>query len=60
MRKRYNSYSEIPPLVEDYLLTVAARKCIMSMSLEDINSFMEGLDEFYKNKEEVYEDGWVE
>lgn len=59
MRKRYNSYSEIPPLVESYLLTVAERKCIMSMSLEDINDFLEGLDEFYQNKEEVYEDGWA-
>lgn len=59
MRKRYNSYSEIPPLVESYLLTVAERKCIMSMSLDDINDFLEGLDEFYQNKEEVYEDGWA-
>lgn len=60
MRKRYNSYSEIPPLVESYLLTVAERKCIMSMSLEDINSFMDGLHEYYMHKEEVFEDGWVE
>lgn len=60
MPRPYESYDAIPPTIAEYLLTVAEEKCIMNMSLEEINSFLQELDEFYKNKEEKFEDGWVE
>lgn len=59
MREPYRSYAEIPALVSDYILTVAEKKHIMSIPLEDINSFLEGLHEYYQTKKEVEEDGWV-
>jgi hypothetical protein len=59
MRKHYQTYAEIPPLVADYILTVAEKHHIMSIPLEDINSFLDGLHEFYKKQPEEYIDGWV-
>lgn len=60
MRKHYRTYAEIPPLVADYILTVAERKHIMSIPLDDINSFLDGLHEYHKTKQEEYSEGWVE
>ena len=60
MRKPYQTYAEIPVTVREYLLTVAEEKCIMNMSLEDINSFLQGLDEFYANQKEEFTEGWAE
>jgi hypothetical protein len=60
MRKHYNTYAEIPPLIEDYILTVAERKHIMSIPLDDINSFLDGLHEYYKTQKEEYSEGWVD
>lgn len=59
MRKPYETYAEIPPLVSEYILTVANKKHIMSIPLEEINSFLMDLHAYYKQKEEVEEDGWV-
>lgn len=59
MRKPYQSYAEIPPLVEDFILTVAEKKHIMSIPLEDINSFLDGLHEYHKIKEEEFSEGWA-
>ena len=59
MRKPYESYAEIPVLVAEYVLTVAAEKHIMDIPLEDINSFLAGLHEHYKTKQEEYSEGWV-
>lgn len=59
MRKPYNSYAEIPPLVEDYILTVAEKKHIMSVPLDEINSFLDGLHEYLMTKEEEFIEGWV-
>ena len=59
MRKRYESYSHIPPLVQDYILTVAHKKHIMSIPLDEINSFLEELDKFYESKQEEHSEGWV-
>lgn len=59
MRESYQSYSEIPPLVQDYVLTIAGKKHIMSIPLDEINLFLDGLTEYYKNKEEEHEEGWV-
>ena len=60
MRKHYNTYAEIPPLIEDYILTVAERKHIMSIPLDDINSFLDGLHEYHKTQKEEYSEGWVD
>lgn len=57
MREPYRTYAEIPPLVADYILTVAEKKHIMSIPLEDINSFLDGLHEHLMKKEEEYSDG---
>jgi hypothetical protein len=60
MRKHYMTYAEIPPLVEDYILTVAERKHIMTIPLEEINSFLDGLHEHLARKDEEYSEGWVQ
>lgn len=59
MRKPYKTYAEIPPLVSDYILTVAEKKHIMSIPLEDINSFLDGMHEYLSKKEEEFSEGWV-
>lgn len=59
MRKPYTTYAEIPQLIHDYILTVADENCIMTIPLDEINSFIEGLHEYYESKPETEEDGWV-
>lgn len=60
MRKQYQSYTEIPPTVQDYLLTVAGEKHIMDIPLEEINVFLNGLHKYHKTKEEEFSEGWIE
>ncbi len=60
MRKPYETYAEIPVLMRDYLLTVAEKKNIMDIPLEDINGYIRGLDEYYKWRDEEYFEGWVD
>lgn len=60
MRNRYHSYEEIPPLMREYILTVAEEKTIMNIPLEDINSFLDGLHAYYATQKEEYSEGWVE
>lgn len=60
MRKPYQTYAEIPVTVREYLLTVAEEKCIMNMSLEDINSYLDGLHAYYATQKEEYSEGWIE
>jgi hypothetical protein len=60
MRKHYQNYAEIPPLVADYILTVAKKKHIMSIPLDEINSFLDELHEYHSNKREEYSEGWVD
>jgi hypothetical protein len=59
MRKPYETYAQIPPMVEDYILTVAEKKHIMTIPLEEINSFLDGLHEYHMRKEEEFSEGWV-
>lgn len=60
MPKSYITYEEIPTPIRDYVLTVSAEECIMNIPLEDINVFLDDLEEFYARKvAEEYEDGWV-
>lgn len=60
MRKPYRSYSEIPLLIQDYVLTVAEKRDIMDIPLEDINSYLDGLHSYYATQKEEYSEGWVE
>ena len=60
MCKPYQTYAEIPVTVREYLLTVAEEKCIMNMSLEDINSYLDGLHAYYATQKEEYSEGWIE
>ena len=60
MRKPYRTYAEIPETVADYILTIAEKRHIMSIPLDEINSFLDGLHEYYKTKEEEYSEGWVD
>lgn len=59
MRKPYQSYEEIPVLIREYMLTVAEKRTIMEIPLEEINSFLGGLHEYYKDKKEEFSEGWV-
>lgn len=60
MRKHYNTYAEIPETVADYILTIAEKRHIMSIPLDEINSFLDGLHDYYKTKREEYSEGWVD
>ena len=55
----FRTYEDIPMLIRDYVLTVADEKSIMDIPLEDINSFIDGLHQYYETKPELEEDGWV-
>jgi hypothetical protein len=60
MRKPYVSYMEIAPLMREYILTVADKRDIMEVTLEDINSYLAGLHTFYKTQKEEYSEGWID
>lgn len=60
MRNRYRTYNEIPQIMREYLMTVAEKRDIMEIPIEDINSYLEGLHSFYRNQKEEYSEGWVE
>lgn len=60
MNKHYQTYEEIPFTIKSYLLTASGEKRIMDIPLEEINSFLDGLEKYYHQKvAEEYEDGWV-
>ena len=46
---KYSTYEEIPISVESYIITVADVKALEQVPLEDINSFLNGLEEFDKS-----------
>lgn len=41
----YKSYSEIPDQIKEYMLVVTGEVSIENVSLEDINTFLNGLFE---------------
>lgn len=59
MKLPFKAYEEIPELIIEYMLTVAEKKSIMEIPLEEINSFLVGLHQYYKTKPELEEDGWI-
>jgi len=46
---KYSSYKEIPDTIESYIITVADVKMLEQVPLEDINSFLNGLEEYDKS-----------
>ena len=46
---KYSTYEEIPFSVESYIITVADVKALEQVPLEDINSFLNGLEEYDKS-----------
>ena len=60
MRKPYVSYMEIPQLMREYILTVAEKRDIMEIPIEDINSYREGLHAYYKTTKEEYSEGRID
>ena len=46
---KYSTYEEIPISVESYIITVADVKALEQVPLEDINSFLNGLEEYDKS-----------
>lgn len=55
----YKTYEEIPVLVSEYVLTVADKKHIMSIPLNEINEFLRDLTEYLNQKVEEELEGWV-
>tara|TARA_B110000483_G_scaffold241105_1_gene323267 strand:+ start:1617 stop:1820 length:204 start_codon:yes stop_codon:yes gene_type:complete len=50
---KYSSYKEIPDTIESYIITVADVKMLEQVPLEDINSFLNGLEEFGRSQPPV-------
>jgi hypothetical protein len=46
---KYTTYEEIPVTVESYIISVAAVRALEQVPLEDINSFLNGLEEYDKS-----------
>ena len=46
-------HSEIPAQTAGYLLTVADVADVGQLDLDDINSFLNGQDEYHANREEI-------
>ena len=44
----YTSYEEIDPQEAGYILSVSDADVITDIPLDDINEFLEGLDEYYE------------
>jgi hypothetical protein len=60
--KGFQSYSEIPQEISEYLVKVATNGSldIVRLSLEDINGFLIDLREFeHRKKLSEWSDGWV-
>lgn len=53
----YRTYAEIPIFTKEYIQTVANVKDIDQVSLDDINGFLTGLQEYAKMSNENNE-GW--
>ena len=51
MEQRFTDYDDIPIWLVDYLLTVADADHIEELSLQDINDFLQGLEDFHSNND---------
>ena len=46
--------------MREYVLTVADKRDLMDIPLEEINSFLDGLHAYYATQKEEYSEGWIE
>ena len=54
MKQRFTDYEELPVWLIDYILTVADAGRITDISLDDINDFLQGLDEFHERSQDIH------
>lgn len=52
MMGSFARHDDLPVWLEDYLLTVSGAKRITDLTLDDINDFLRGLDDYYSNRTE--------
>lgn len=45
MFRRFKDHDEVPMLLRNYMMTVTEKNSFDAISLEDVNSFLEGLEE---------------
>ena len=55
MQSGYKSYDDIPVWMVDYLLTVSGARRIEQLSIEDINGFISGIDDYFNNRDQAKE-----
>ena len=56
MKQTFASYEEMPLWLIDYILTVSDAKRITDISLNDINDFLRGLDEYHEQSQNIHSD----
>ncbi len=56
MKQRFTSYENMPIWLIDYILTVSDAERITDISLNDINDFLRGLDEYHEQSQDIYSD----
>lgn len=52
---KYPTYEAIPPLIADYVCTVAEEKTIEAIPLIEINNFLVELEEYFLKTEDLLE-----
>jgi len=60
MLTRYLFYEDIPDDIQAMILTVTGETDIKTIPLDDINGFLQGLEDFENSKDEEFDTGgWV-
>jgi hypothetical protein len=54
MKQRFTDYQDIPVWLVDYILTVADAESITDIALQDINDFLQGLEDYYDRPQDVH------
>ena len=54
MKQRFTDYEDIPVWLVDYILTVADAGRITDISLDDINDFLQGLEDYYGGSKDIH------
>lgn len=52
--KTFYKYSEIPLLIQEYILKVSAARNLSELSLTEINDFLAGLEDYHGDDLELY------
>jgi hypothetical protein len=51
MTMKYKTYDELPTSITDFVLTASGESNIKSLSLHDINTFIEGIEDYEQRPE---------